>query len=652
MLWDYFLSPEESAAVETVFKRLTANDIVARYENHWRMRDGSYRLFDWSNRVITDGTGNVEYIVSVGIDITERKRTEQVTQRLNRLLNTLGAVNPVLVRADSEAQLFAGVCRTLVEQGEFSMSWVGLADAATQRVQVACQSGFQNGYLDKLDIRYDDSPQGRGPTGMAIRSGRTVINDDTETSATFAPWRERARQHGYRSTVAIPLRVHGQVVGSLNVYAALPHAFGHEEVVLLEKLAGDIGMAVERLRAIDRIATSERELATILQNMQDTYYRTDQDGRIVRASESATKLLGYTPDEMLGMRLADFYVDADGRERFQAALKAAGGLLRNYEAALQHRDGSVLWVSTNAQYVRDADGRVIGIEGTTRDVTERKRAENNLLEIARGVSATTGESFFHSLVAHLARVLEADYTFVGELVPGRTDRVRTIAMQALGAPADNFEFDLAGTPCENVFGQHTCIYPSGVQQLLAPDHLLAKMGVEACVGTPLFDTAGHSLGLMVVMFRRPIALTEPVASTLQIFAARAAAELERVRTEQALRDSEARYRNIVETAQEGIWQIDADNRTTFVNQKMADMLGYTVEEMHGRPLFDFMDDDRQGDHRTQCRAPPTGHCRTARVQIPSPGRGRDLDAAQYRAVDGRRRAICRRVRHDHRHHRA
>jgi diguanylate cyclase (GGDEF)-like protein/PAS domain S-box-containing protein len=164
-------------------------------------------------------------------------------------------------------------------------------------------------------------------------------------------------------------------------------------------------------------------------------------------------------------------------------------------------------------------------------------------------------------------------------------------MHALDAPADNFEFDLAGTPCENVFGQNTCIYPSGVQQLLAPDHLLAKMGVDACVGTPLFDTAGNSLGLMVVMFRRPIALTEPVSSTLQIFAARAAAELERVRAEQALRDSEARYRSIVETAQEGIWQIDADNRTTFVNQKMADMLGYTVEEMHGQPLFDFMDDD-------------------------------------------------------------
>ncbi|HWR87806.1 MAG TPA: PAS domain S-box protein, partial [Acidiferrobacterales bacterium] len=131
------------------------------------------------------------------------------------------------------------------------------------------------------------------------------------------------------------------------------------------------------------LAASERELRTILDNMQDTYYRTDQDGLIVRASESATQLLGYAPDEVLGLRLADFYVDADGRERLLAALKAAGGTLRNYEVALRHRTGSVRWVSTNAQYVRAADGNVIGIEGTTRDITERKRAEDALLESQR-----------------------------------------------------------------------------------------------------------------------------------------------------------------------------------------------------------------------------------------------------------------------------
>ena len=87
-------------------------------------------------------------------------------------------------------------------------------------------------------------------------------------------------------------------------------------------------------------------------------------------------------------------------------------------------------------------------------------------------------------------------------------------------------------------------------------------------------------------------LTTPIEEAL---AARTA-ELEREsealrRAEEALRESEARYRRIVETAEEGIWTIDAEARTSFVNPKMAQMLGYTAEEMGGRALLDFMDDE-------------------------------------------------------------
>ncbi len=616
--WDYFLSPDEAAAVETVFKRLTANDVVARYENHWRMRDGSHRLFDWSNRVITDSAGVVEYIVSVGVDITERKRAEQVTQRLNRLLNTLAAVNPALMRAESEAQLFAGVCRALVEQGEFSMAWVGLAGAATRRVTVACQSGFAHGYLENLDIRYDDSLQGQGPTGTAIRTGRTVINDDTEINTNFTPWLERSREHGYRSSMATPLRVHGQVIGSLNVYADTPHAFGSQEVVLLEKLAGDIGLALERQRAIDRIAASEHELATILQNMQDTYYRTDQEGRIVRASESATQLLGYTPGDMQGKRIADFYVDADGPKQFLAALKAAAGRLQNYETSLRHSNGSVVWVSTNAQYVRDADGRVIGVEGTTRDVTERKRAEGHLLDIARGVSATTGETFFHSLVAHLVQSLHANYAFVGELVPGQADRIRTIAVQAGDQRTENFEYDLVGTPCQNVVGRETCTYSGSVQEQFPDDHMLAEMGVHAYVGTPLFSGSGAALGLLVVLFRESIDEGLVIRSTLEIFAVRAAAELERLRAEQALRDSESLLAKAQEVARIGSWSWDIASNDVLWSRETYRLFGVTLE--FGEHPWEILErvvhpDDREPLQQSIERTARTGEARPLEIRL-------------------------------------
>ncbi len=325
------------------------------------------------------------------------------------------------------------------------------------------------------------------------------------------------------------------------------------------------------------LTASERELRTILDNMQDTYYRTDAEGQVVRASESTTKLLGYTPGEVLGMQMSDLFVESDGQERFLAALNAAGGTLRNYEAALRHRDGTVIWISTNAQFVRDTNGREIGIEGTSRDISERKLAEDRLLNIARGVSATTGETFFHSLVAHLVKSLHADYAFVGGLVPGATDRIHTLAVNAQGERSENFEYGLLGTPCHNVVGNETCSYLSAVQAQFPDDHMLQQMGVEAYVGTPLFGAKGEALGLMSVLYRHPVDQEGLIVSTLEIFAARAAAELQRLRTEQALRYSEIMLERAQEMTHLGSWTWEVDTGQITWSDEMYRIYGVSPD---------------------------------------------------------------------------
>lgn len=115
---------------------------------------------------------------------------------------------------------------------------------------------------------------------------------------------------------------------------------------------------------------SREELAAILDGMQDTYYRTDKEGVLIYISHSVRRLLGYEPAELLGRKLSDLYVESDGRENFLAAFQAARGDIQAYEAPLYHKNGHIIWVSTNAHYYRDSDGEVLGLEGTTRDVTQ------------------------------------------------------------------------------------------------------------------------------------------------------------------------------------------------------------------------------------------------------------------------------------------
>ncbi len=151
----------------------------------------------------------------------------------------------------------------------------------------------------------------------------------------------------------------------------------------VESAIGFVTDLTEIVEAQKNVAESERELRGILDNLQDTYYRTDARGLIIRASRSALRLLGYRQEEVLGLPLADFYWYPEDRARFLAALAANGGSIEQYECLLRHRSGRAMWVSTSAHFIYDALGKPAGVEGTTRDVTDLRRAREELRLAAR-----------------------------------------------------------------------------------------------------------------------------------------------------------------------------------------------------------------------------------------------------------------------------
>lgn len=167
---------------------------------------------------------------------------------------------------------------------------------------------------------------------------------------------------------------------------------------------------------------------------------------------------------------------------------------------------------------------------------DRKKAEESVLYMAKGVSSTIGEKFFYTLVEYLAKTLKADYAYVAEIIKEDPVSVRTLALSADGRIIDNIEVDLKGTPCETV-REKLCSYSSGVQKLFPYAEMMAKMKVEGYVGTALFDSSCRWIGIMAVMYRKPVENVSSVESMLQIFAARAAAELERRQYEKKLKEA-------------------------------------------------------------------------------------------------------------------
>ncbi len=127
-----------------------------------------------------------------------------------------------------------------------------------------------------------------------------------------------------------------------------------------------------------RLRRSEEWLSNILENMQDTFYRTDLEGRILYITPMVEQALGYSPDDLLGTRMADLYLEPSARNEFLAELQQNGGSVHNFMAPLRHRNGSTVWASTNAHFYLDSEGRVAGVEGNSRDMTQLRAAQEEL----------------------------------------------------------------------------------------------------------------------------------------------------------------------------------------------------------------------------------------------------------------------------------
>jgi len=257
--------------------------------------------------------------------------------------------------------------------------------------------------------------------------------------------------------------------------------------------------------------------------------------------------------------------------------------VRTLELEQYRKDGTTFWTEVSARFLYDDKGHTVGIIGATRDISERKKTEDAIKSIVEGVSGEIGEKFFESSVMHFAKILEADFTLIGEILQRDQGAVvRTIAFSSAGELQDNFEYDLKDAPCEEVTKRGICSYPSGVAGLFPQDKALQRRGVEAYVGVGLFDSRNRPMGIMAAMYLKPLKDVEFAEAVLRIFASRAAAEIERNKAEESLRDREATLRTLLQAAPIGIGQVSAERRLGWTNQLLCRMLGYSSEELAGK----------------------------------------------------------------------
>lgn len=303
----------------------------------------------------------------------EAARLREEAERSSRALRLLTACNEALVRASDELALLQEVCRAAVEEGGFLLAWVGqVGEGPDKRVLPVARFGRDDGYVDALQITWDaGDPRGQGPTGVAVRDRRVVVDQDNVQDPKFGPWLPEARRRGFVGSAAVPIVHDGGSLGVLCVYAGERGAFLDPVVTLLTRLAGDLGRGLSALR-------TRALLAAVLANAPVTIAVRRLDGRLTLANPAAARLQGKPEAALVGQNVADF-VDLTGRAQMAAAQARVLATGQPTRYLLRGKaPGGVFALDMSLFPLREADGSIASVGAIGVDVLEREQAEERL----------------------------------------------------------------------------------------------------------------------------------------------------------------------------------------------------------------------------------------------------------------------------------
>lgn len=322
------------------------------------------------------------------------------------------------------------------------------------------------------------------------------------------------------------------------MFATLQGALSRQGVVDFMPLGvyGLLVMVLGMSAAIQsRWRQTQRNNQAVLDHVPALIYLRDVQGHFLLANERYAHLNSVSPGALPGQDLHGLW-NASTADELLAKDRAviASGTTLTFEEVLRHRDQDRTYL-TQRFPLHGTDGEVVAVGGVSTDITDRKRMEDVLRDIALGTSAGDGPSHLNHLVEQLTRLFRADHAFIARVERSPVPTAHTLAVFSRGTSVPNFSYPLIDTPCANVADGGTCVHDGHVQSLFPKDALLREMGVDSYVGTSLTDAQGQIIGLMVVLHHERMAPPRLAMDMLEILAARTSADMRREEAERHMR---------------------------------------------------------------------------------------------------------------------
>ncbi len=537
---------------ERVLKAALEKQVLGEYDEVYRVMrpDGTIRWIHDRAFPVRNEAGEVYRVTGIAEDITERKMAERRLEARNEVIKAL-AVSGTLREASEK--ILESMCKCL--EWDLGAFWEVEGEPKALRCLTLWRSveGQAQEFVDAIQNK--SYGMGEEFPGQIWKLGRPVWrpNADEETSFVFprAPIAARCGLHG---AFGFPVLVQSEVVGVIEFFSRQIREPDKALLEMVSALGDQIGQLIRRKHAEEALREAEENYRSIYENAMEGIFQTTPEGRYLSANPALARMLGYSSPEEIVATINDLgtqmCVSPESRLELKRRLETEGQV-RGFENQIYRKDGSKIWISVNAHIVRDADGKALYYEGTSQDVTERKRAEEALKES-------------EARLATLAHAVESTAEMI--CITDMEDRF-TFANPAFLKGYGYTEAEIIGkTPAILVSPQNP---PSLLTEILKATRAAGWNGevidrrkdgsdFPISLGTSqIRDSEGEVIGLIGVA--RDIT--------------------ERKRAEAVLKESEEKFRTLFESAPIGMALHDARGRYVQTNQVYQRMLGFNNEEL-------------------------------------------------------------------------
>jgi PAS domain S-box-containing protein/putative nucleotidyltransferase with HDIG domain len=300
---------------------------------------------------------------------TERRLKEsQTLQEISRLVNS--SLEP------------GQILQTVVEKlaSAFGYDMVSIYTMEEDGLRLGAEIGYDPACV------IDFIPLSKGVIGRVARSGEAELLPDVSEDPDFL-----AAAQGVVSEITVPIKKDDQVLGMLNVESTSVSPLTASDFCLLSSLVHQVSVAIqnaqlyqsaqrelaERERAEEALRESEERYRSLFKDSRDAVFITSRDGALVDVNESFLSLFSINREDLAHLNMDDLYAQPSARAKLEAEIEEKGSV-RDYEVKLARLDGTLIDALTSSTLWRDTDGSILGYRGIIRDITERKRAQEEL----------------------------------------------------------------------------------------------------------------------------------------------------------------------------------------------------------------------------------------------------------------------------------